>query len=48
MEGFSKEVYKVWIKAFWKKIDEYLEDLCFSEEDKDRIRSEIDDYFNFD
>ncbi len=41
MEGFTKQVYQMWNKAFWKKINQYLSDLWLSEKDKNRIIWEI-------
>ena len=47
MGGFSKDLYKMGKKAFWEKIYGYLNSIGYSEEDIDKIVTEIEKYVVF-
>ena len=41
MNSFKNQLYKMWMKAFWQKINDYLDDLNISKNDKKKIITEI-------
>ncbi len=43
MNDFSKQVYKMWMSAFWSKVNQYLDDLNLPEQDKTKIVKKIRD-----